>query len=190
MKTDKIDKEISFLYEKHNKTTKYKLEKKQIEFPENIKKILTKNNARTKREKKILDKYRKKVLYDLFLESLKLERIDDKIREEKNRIIQAKIKATRIEKMKNDPNYICHFGVWINKEKKELKISRDSYAIIDKKNHFKSNCKSRHYRMLKYMNCISSFFLYFKLPSELIIIFIVSYKIFALFNLGYNTTLH
>lgn len=49
---------------------------------------------------------------------------------------------------RNIEKHVEHFGISINSEKKYLKINREDYTKIDKKNHFLSECKKRHQRIL------------------------------------------
>lgn len=58
---------------------------------------------------------------------------EEDIKAKRNEEIQRKIKATKEKKKEQDPNYIKHFGVWIDKTKFNLEISKDTYAQIDKR---------------------------------------------------------
>lgn len=133
MKKDVLKKETEFLYNKHNKNTNYKLEIEEIEFPQEIINILTKETKRTKTETQVLNKYRERQLSKMREKSYLLEAKKKKEEKEKNDIIQAKIKATKDKKLANDPDYIKHFGVWLNKKNTILNISKENYAKIDKK---------------------------------------------------------
>lgn len=139
MENLKEQKEIEFLYKKHNQTTRYKLNPSdvQIIFPIYISKILNKNTKRTKREQKLLQNFRKKVLYELSLKSLSAERVDVEKR-------QKKYRKTMELKNVNDPTKIKHFGVWINKNERN-QINRENYAKINNKNTIGSSFYTKHY---------------------------------------------
>ena len=128
MENLKEQKEIEYLYKKHNQTTKYKLNPSdsQIVFPAYISKILNKNTKRTKREQKLLQTFRKKVLHDLSLKSWSAETADYEKR-------QKKYRETMELRNSNDATKIKHFGVWINKNERN-QISRENYAVINNKN--------------------------------------------------------
>lgn len=131
-----LEKEIRFLYNKHNKSTKYPLEMKKIDFPLYIKKILLKETKKTNLEKKKLEKYRNKLLYDLSLESLHLEQRNKEKLTQKRKEKQQKISKNKEIKYQTDNTKIKHFGIWFTNDEK-AKLNRENYAVIDKKVHSK-----------------------------------------------------
>lgn len=60
--------------------------------------------------------------------------------------------------MESSKKSIIHFGVLINNNKKYLKINREEYAKIDKKNHSLSISKKQHERMKLYANYDEKFY--------------------------------
>ena len=139
-KLSPLEKETLFLYNKHNKNTKYPLEVEKIEFPLYITKILNKTKKRTPLENKKITTFRKKILYDLHLKSWYLQCIDEKNREIKRLERQQKLARTKDIKYENDPTKIKHFGIWFDTNS-NIKLNRDTYAQKDKK--AKSNAQSR-----------------------------------------------
>lgn len=139
MEGSKEKKEIDFLYNKHNKITKYKLNPldAQIDFPMYISRILNKKTKRTRREQKLLQNFRKKVLYKLSLESISIERVAIKNR-------QKKYRETMELKNANDPTKIKHFGVWITKNDR-LRINRENYVRVNKKNTIGTSFYTKYY---------------------------------------------
>lgn len=134
-KISPIEKEIRFLYNKHNKNTKYPLEIEKIEFPLYIIKILEKTRKPTELERKKLTAYRKRILYDLRLKSWHLENIENEKKEIKRKEIQQKIAKNKDIKYEKDPTKIKHFGIWFDNN--DIKLCKDNYAKIDKKVHNK-----------------------------------------------------
>ena len=133
MKYDVLEKEIKYIYDKHNKIAKYKLNVEPIKFSKTIIKILNKKSKRTYLETKLLNRFRRKQLDVLQQRSIKLELEEQYIKKQKNTLIQSKIKSTKNNNFVNNPDYIEHFGVYINKKKYKLNISKENYAKIDKK---------------------------------------------------------
>lgn len=62
-----------------------------------------------------------------------------------------------IKKIENSSKYVKHFGILINSEKTYLKINRDEYARIDKKNHSLSISKKEYEKMKQYRNSNDTF---------------------------------
>lgn len=58
---------------------------------------------------------------------------EEYLKAKRNEEIQRKIKAANDKKKEQNPNYIKHFGIWIDKTKFNLEISKDTYAKIDKR---------------------------------------------------------
>ena len=46
------------------------------------------------------------------------------------------MKNSDLEKV-YDPNFIYHFGIWIDKRKVRTYLDRDNYCIIDRKSYIK-----------------------------------------------------
>lgn len=131
-----IQKEINYLYNKHNKTTKFPLSIENIEFPPSIIEILEKNAKRTKLEQKKLNEYRNRILSSLSTKSYQLYLAYEEEKELKRKLMQEKIAKNKDNKFKDDPTKIKHFGIWFDKCN-NLNINRETYAAIDKKAHFK-----------------------------------------------------
>lgn len=143
-KLSPLEKETRFLFEKHNKRTKFPLEIEEIVFPENIIKILEKKTKRTDNEAKRLANFRGKVLCELEEKSYKLwcEYEEKKIKKRKS--TQQKLAKSKDVKYKNDSTKIKHFGVWFENDE-NVRISRNTYAIIDKKVYQKPSPTMRRF---------------------------------------------
>lgn len=62
------------------------------------------------------------------------------------------MKQVQLKEFESNSKNIIHFGILINSDKKYLKINREEYAKIDKKNHFLSKSKKQHEKMKWYAN--------------------------------------
>ncbi|MBE6904169.1 MAG: GIY-YIG nuclease family protein [Ruminococcaceae bacterium] len=133
-KLSSIEREIQFLYNKHNKETKYPLDIEEVKFPLYIIKILNKTTKRTKLEAKKLKIFRNKILYELRLKSWHLQYVDEEEHKKKQKDRQQKIATNRDVKYKNDLTKIKHFGIWFDTNS-NIKLNRETYAKIDKKVH-------------------------------------------------------
>lgn len=131
-KNSPLEKETHFLFEKHNKKTSFPLEIEEIFFPEDIIKILEKKSKRTKIEMKKLSMFRSQVLCELQNKSFKLWCDFQEEKELKRKNKQQKLAKSNDLKFKDNPTKIKHFGVWFDNNTNTT-LSRDSYAIIDKK---------------------------------------------------------
>ena len=139
-----VEKEVLFLYNKHNKSTDYPLEIEDIHFPLYIVKILEKPTKRTAIETKKLAAFRKKVLYELFLKSGRLQFNEEEKRKQKRQEVQKKIAQSKEKKYQDDPTKIKRFGVWLKRSERN-KLSRETYAQIDKKVHHKPSLLLEYY---------------------------------------------
>lgn len=134
LKLSPLEKEIHFLYNKHNKETLYPLEIEEIKFPLYIIKILNKAKKRTPLETKKLTAFRKKILYELKLKSSHLQYINEEEQEKKRKERQQKLAKSKDSKYENDPTKIKHFGIWFDANS-NVKLNRDSYCVPSKAVH-------------------------------------------------------
>ncbi|MBE6878244.1 MAG: GIY-YIG nuclease family protein [Ruminococcaceae bacterium] len=130
-------KELEYLYKRHNKKwKKFELDVKEsnIVFPKTVSKIINKEKPLIDREKDIRKKFRDKILRDLGIQSAIKQSKYLKEQEEKNRAIAQRKKSELDTKNSMDENKIKHFGIWKLKSN-SLKINRETYAVIDNRNH-------------------------------------------------------
>ena len=139
MRTAKEQREIRFIYNKHNKSTKYKLEidDNRIVFPENIRLIINKREKRTNEEAEELKCFREKVLSEMAEESAQIEKTVEMELLKKKRDRIERIRIAQDKRNQNDSSKKKHIGIWITLGSKS-RISREHYAEINKKS---SLCK-------------------------------------------------
>lgn len=116
------ERELALLLRRHNKNAKIKLKSAEITIPEFILDILCQKAARNSSQNEIIECFREKAINELFA-------LSKHIQEERIK----KAKQTRESNLEKDPRYIKHFGVWINSALPNARISREHYAIIDRK---------------------------------------------------------
>lgn len=118
-------KEIALLLRRHNKIAKVKLANAELDIPNNILDILCQKVARNTEQIETVESFRQKELEHLLSISkqIHIERVE-------------KAKKTREQNLENDPRYVKHFGIWIDITKNNAKISREHYAIIDRRSTF------------------------------------------------------
>ena len=133
MRTAKEQREIRFIYNKHNKSTKYKLEidDNRIVFPENIRLIINKREKRTNEEAEELKCFREKVLSEMAEESAQIEKTVEMELLKKKRDRIERIRIAQDKRNQNDSSKKKHIGIWITLGSKS-RISREHYAEINK----------------------------------------------------------
>ena len=147
MRTAKEQREIRFIYNKHNKSTKYKLEidDNRIVFPENIRLIINKREKRTNEEAEELKRFREKVLSEMAEESAQIEKTVEMELLKKKRDRIERIRIAQDKRNQNDSSKMKHIGIWITLGSKS-RISRERYAEINKKSSLSTPQTVEYYR--------------------------------------------
>ena len=147
MRTAKEQREIRFIYNKHNKSTKYKLEidDNRIVFPENIRLIINKREKRTNEEAEELKCFREKVLSEMAEESAQIEKTVEMELLKKKRDRIERIRIAQDKRNQNDSSKKKHIGIWITLGSKS-RISREHYAEINKKSSLSTPQTAEYYR--------------------------------------------
>lgn len=128
-----IEKELMLLLRRHNKNAKVKLKNAEVIIPEEILDLLCQKEARSSVQKVIIEDFRRKALEQLYERSTQLY---------KER--QEKAKRTREANLEKDPRYVRHFGIWVNTELASARISREHYAMINKRPTVVSDAQAKY----------------------------------------------
>lgn len=166
LKLSPLEKEIHFLYNKHNKETLYPLEIEEIKFPLYIVKILNKATKRTPLETKKLTTFRKKILYELKLKSWHLQYINEEEQEKKRKDRQQKLAQSKDSKYENDPTKIKHFGIWVDTNR----LTRENYCIPSNKVHRETKANIKRAQELRAQNIERPLFImeyYWNIPNDI-----------------------
>ncbi|MBR3905127.1 MAG: hypothetical protein IKJ51_05395 [Clostridia bacterium] len=114
------EKELILLLRRHNEQNYPKLKTCSIVIPEEIIDILCQPQKRTNEQNVTVEAFRKEAYHQLCTISKAILTKQ-----------QEKAKQTRENRLSNDPRYVKHFGIWIDKTHPSARLTRENYAFID-----------------------------------------------------------